>query len=89
MLKSFLQLAALLGITWSSFQLYTAGAGFFPEMIQRPLHVVFALSLAFLVYPARRQTSRDDQQSFRGGVPWYDLVLSALALAGGAHLVWH
>ena len=22
-------------------------------------------------------------------MPWYDLVLSALALAGGAHLVWH
>ena len=89
MLKRFLQLAALLGIAWSTFQLYTAGTGFFPEMIQRPLHVVFALSLAFLVYPASRKAKRKETQTFRGDVPWYDLVLSALALAGGAHLVWH
>ena len=89
MLKPFFQLAALLGIVWSSFQLYTAGTGFFPEMIQRPLHLVFALSLAFLVYPARRKAKRDDKPTFWGGVPWYDLVFSALAVSGGAHLVWH
>ena len=89
MLKPFVQLAALLGIGWSTFQLYTAGTGFFPEMIQRPLHLVFALSLAFLVYPARRKAKRDDKPTFWGGVPWYDLVFSALSVSGGAHLVWH
>jgi TRAP transporter 4TM/12TM fusion protein len=89
MLKPFVHLAALLGIGWSTFQLYTAGTGFFPEMIQRPLHLVFALSLAFLIYPARRKAKRDDKPTFWGGVPWYDLVFSALAVSGGAHLVWH
>jgi TRAP transporter 4TM/12TM fusion protein len=58
-------------------------------MIQRPLHLVFALSLAFLIYPARRKAKRDDKPTFWGGVPWYDLVFSALAVSGGAHLVWH
>ncbi|MDA2934055.1 TRAP transporter permease [Acidobacteria bacterium AH-259-D05] len=89
MLKQFLGLAALLGIVWSAFQLYTAGAGFYPEMIQRPLHLVFALSLAFLIYPARRGTERKKTPTLGGGIPWYDLLLSGLALAGGAHLVWH
>lgn len=90
MLKQFFQLASLLGIAWSSFQLYTAGVGFFPEMIQRPLHVVFALSLAFLVYPAVKKSRRTERSTtFRGDVAWYDLAFSALALAGGVHLVWH
>ena len=65
MLKQFFQLAALLGIAWSSFQLYTAGTGFFPEMIQRPLHLVFALSLAYLIYPAKRKAKREDTQTSR------------------------
>ncbi|MEE2823195.1 MAG: TRAP transporter permease [Acidobacteriota bacterium] len=90
MLKQFFQLASLLGIAWSSFQLYTAGVGFFPEMIQRPLHVVFALSLAFLVYPAVKKSRRTERSTtFCGDVAWYDLAFSALALAGGVHLVWH
>ncbi len=89
MLKQFLQLASLLAIGWSTFQLYTAGLGFYPEMIQRPLHVVFALSLAFLIYPVRRNTEREEGQTFWGSAAWYDLLLSGLALAAGAHLVWH
>lgn len=89
MLKQFLQLASLLAIGWSTFQLYTAGVGFYPEMIQRPLHVVFALSLAFLIYPARRNTEREEGQTFWGSAAWYDLLLSGLAMAAGAHLVWH
>ncbi|MCH8266622.1 MAG: TRAP transporter fused permease subunit, partial [Acidobacteria bacterium] len=89
MLKQFLQLASLLAIVWSTFQLYTAGVGFYPEMIQRPLHVVFALSLAFLIYPASRNTEREEGQTFWGSAAWYDLLLSGLAMAAGAHLVWH
>ena len=89
MLKQFLQLASLLAIVWSTFQLYTAGVGFYPEMIQRPLHVVFALSLAFLIYPARRNAEKEEGQTFWGSAAWYDLFLSGLAMAAGAHLVWH
>jgi TRAP transporter 4TM/12TM fusion protein len=89
MLKQFLKLASLLAIAWSTFQLYTAGVGFYPEMIQRPLHVVFALSLAFLIYPARGNTEKEEGQTFWGRAAWYDLVLSGLALAAGTHLVWH
>ena len=89
MLKRFFRPAALLAIAWSVFQLYTAGAGFYPEMVQRPLYLVFALSLAFLIYPARRRTRDKEGQTFWGGAAWYDLILSGLSLAGGAHLVWN
>ncbi len=90
MMKQFLRVGALLGIVWSSFQLYTAWAGFYPEMIQRPLHVVFGLSLAFLIFPARRgPAAQEEGQTFWGKVAWYDVLLSSLALAGGLQLVWN
>ena len=90
MMKPFLRVAALLGIAWSFFQLYTAWAGFYPEMVQRPLHVVFALSLAFLIFPARRKrAAREEGQTFWGNVAWYDVLLSSLALLGGLQLVWN
>ena len=89
MLKRFFRPATLLAIAWSVFQLYTAGAGFYPEMVQRPVYLVFALSLAFLIYPARRRARDKEGQTFWGGAAWYDLILSGLSLAGGAHLVWN
>ena len=88
MFKQFLRLASLIAIGWSVFQLYTAGVGFHPEMIQRPLHLTFALALVFLIYPAIRGQKRREQD-FWGDVAWYDLILSGLAMAGGAHLVWN
>ncbi len=89
MLKRYLRLTPLLAIAWSVFQLYTAGAGFYPEMIQRPVHLVFALSLAFLIYPVQGPARGKEGQTFWGGVAWYDLLLSGLSLVGGAHLVWN
>ncbi|MCZ6768999.1 MAG: TRAP transporter permease [Acidobacteria bacterium] len=89
LLKRYLRLTPLLAIAWSVFQLYTAGAGFYPEMIQRPLHLVFALSLVFLIYPAQGPARGNEGQTFWGEVAWYDLLLSGLSLVGGAHLVWN
>jgi TRAP-type uncharacterized transport system fused permease subunit len=37
-----------LAAAWSLFQLYTAWAGMFDLLIQLPLHVAFAVALAFL-----------------------------------------
>ncbi len=88
-LKRYLRLTPLLAIAWSVFQLYTAGTGFYPEMIQRPVHLVFALSLVFLIYPARGPARGKEGQTFWGDVAWYDLLLSGLSLVGGAHLVWN
>jgi len=89
MWKRYLRLTPLLAIAWSVFQLYTAGTGFYPEMIQRPVHLVFALSLVFLIYPARGPARGKEGQTFWGDVAWYDLLLSGLSLVGGAHLVWN
>ena len=35
-------------VSWSVFHLYTAGTDFFQVMVQRPIHVGFALILTFL-----------------------------------------
>lgn len=39
-------------LSFSSFQLYTAGFGLLPDMIQRSIHVCFGLVLTFLLVPA-------------------------------------
>ncbi|MEA1976224.1 MAG: TRAP transporter permease [Bacillota bacterium] len=62
-----------LGIMWSLFQLYTAGFGLQPPMIQRGVHVGFALVLIFLLYPMR---SKD----LTNKVHWYDYIMVALSL---------
>jgi TRAP transporter 4TM/12TM fusion protein len=70
-----------LAVVWSLFQLWTAYAGMFDLLIQLPLHVAFALALAFLVAPGRPARPRWQRAA--------DLGLAALALACGAHYVAH
>lgn len=53
-LKSFLRPASFIAIAWSIFQLYAIAAGFLHPMLFYPVHVTFAVSLAFLHYPTCR-----------------------------------
>jgi TRAP-type uncharacterized transport system fused permease subunit len=47
--------AAMIGaVSWSVFHLYTAGTDSFQVMVQRPIHVGFALILTFLLEMLRR-----------------------------------
>ena len=57
------------------FHLYTAGASVFTAMVQRSVHLAFALVLIFLLYPAA--TSRG-----RKGIPFVDVVLAGLSVVG-------
>jgi TRAP transporter 4TM/12TM fusion protein len=66
-----------LGAAWSIFQLYTAATGIFDLLIQLPVHVAFAVALAFLTPAGERP------------VRWRDGACALLALAGGAHYVAH
>ncbi|WP_369823557.1 TRAP transporter permease [Sporosarcina sp. P7] len=67
-------------LAFSIFQLYTAIGKPFTAQIQRSIHLGFALSLIFLLFPARKKISvRRDK------VPFYDIILSLLAIAVGLY----
>jgi TRAP transporter 4TM/12TM fusion protein len=44
--------ATLTALLFSAFQLFTAYAGAFPDLIQRSIHIAFAIVLGFLMYSA-------------------------------------
>lgn len=67
-------------LAFSIFQLYTAIGKPFTAQIQRSIHLGFALSLIFLLFPARRKIGvRRDK------VPFYDVILALLSIAVGLY----
>ncbi|ADL08349.1 TRAP transporter permease [Thermosediminibacter oceani] len=68
------KLVAAIAITFSVFQLYTAAEGALDAMIQRSIHLSFALCLIFLLYPARKSWSRESIHPI-------DIVFSILGAA--------
>lgn len=58
-------------IIWSLFQLYTAGIGLLQQPVQRAVHVGFALTVTFLIFPAKHRIFR-----------FADLLLIAGSIAG-------
>ncbi|GAF12975.1 LOW QUALITY PROTEIN: TRAP transporter solute receptor [Bacillus sp. JCM 19045] len=56
-------------LSFSLFHLYTGAFGQFTAYIQRTVHLGFALTLIFFLFPARRKTMRQT-------VPWYDYLLA-------------
>ncbi|WP_369824313.1 TRAP transporter permease [Sporosarcina sp. P3] len=67
-------------LAFSIFQLYTAIGKPFTAQIQRSIHLGFALSLIFLMFPARKKIGiRRDK------VPFYDIILALLAIAVGLY----
>jgi TRAP transporter 4TM/12TM fusion protein len=71
-----------LGVSMSVFQIYTAGFGVFPAMIQRSIHLAFGFSIAFLMYPLIRKQSRS--AAFR----MIDLVITIVAVFVALHLTF-
>jgi TRAP transporter 4TM/12TM fusion protein len=78
-----------LGITWAAFQLYTAYAGLYDLLIQLPVHVAFAVALGFLTQPTPDSPEAAARLAARPPRRWLDGTLALLALACGAHYVWH
>ena len=60
-------------IAFSLFQVYTGAFGQFTAYIQRTVHLGFALTLIFFLFPARRKTKKDR-------VPWYDYILILVSI---------
>ncbi|RKQ33433.1 TRAP transporter permease [Oceanobacillus halophilus] len=73
-LKGFASWLVFIGlIAFSLFQLYTGAFGAYTAYIQRTIHLGFALSLIYLLFPAKRGTKKD-------GVAWYDWILVILSI---------
>ncbi|MEY9866928.1 TRAP transporter 4TM/12TM fusion protein [Peribacillus sp. B2I2] len=68
-------------LAFSLFQLYTAIFGVFTAQIQRTIHLGFALSLIFLLFPANRKK----RQKGKFQIAWYDVILAILSIGVGAY----
>lgn len=66
---------------YALFHFYTAGFGSFPNLIQRSLHVGFALALAFILYASHERR--------RKAVPWLDWVFVAISLISPLWVTWN
>ena len=78
-----------LAIAWSLFQLYTAAAGLFDLLVQLPVHVAFAVALAFLTDPTPDSPAAAAALATRRRRRWLDGTLALLAVACAAHYVAH
>lgn len=68
-------------LAFSLFQLYTAIFGQYTAYVQRSIHLGFALSLIFILFPFNKKMGKR-----RNNIPFYDLILSVLAI--GVGLYW-
>ncbi|HBT50628.1 MAG TPA: C4-dicarboxylate ABC transporter permease [Petrotoga sp.] len=64
----------------SLFHIYTGIFGTIHSMLQRSIHLMFLLPLAFLLYPAHKDAPKDK-------IPLYDIVLAILAAIPGLYIV--
>ncbi|MDW0112697.1 TRAP transporter permease [Sporosarcina saromensis] len=80
-LTGFFKIIVFAGLlAFSLFQLYTSIGTQFTAYIQRSVHLGFALSLIFLLFPAVKKPGVK-----RNKVPFYDILLSLLAVAVGLY----
>lgn len=63
-----------IAIAMSLFHYYTAAMGVLVAILQRAVHLLFAMVLAFLLWPAAKGGTRHR-------IPWYDWVLAAFGAA--------
>ena len=69
-----------LGIIMAVFHMYTAGFGLLDAILQRSIHMALALSLIFLLYPAKRGKAGTK-------IPVYDYILSVLGAYAPTYIV--
>lgn len=66
-------------LAFALFQLYTAIFGQYTAYIQRSIHLGFALSLIFILFPAMKR------KGIRHKVAWYDYILALLSIGVGSY----
>lgn len=63
----------LILLAFSLFQIYTGIFGEYTAYVQRTVHLGFALTLIFLLFPARRGKAKNK-------IAWYDYILAVLSI---------
>ncbi|WP_061810850.1 TRAP transporter permease [Rossellomorea vietnamensis] len=66
-------------LAFSLFQLVASIFQFIPRQLLLSIHLGFALSLVFLLFPARKKNLKKDK------IAWYDVVLSVISIGIGAY----
>src|SRR5699024_5446250 len=64
----------VLMLAFSLFQIYTGIFGEYTAYIQRTVHLGFALSLVFFLFPINKKVRKTS-------LPWYDIILILLSIA--------
>jgi TRAP transporter 4TM/12TM fusion protein len=72
--------AVALGMT--AFQVWTAAVGTLPGVLQRSVHLAFAMALGYMFYPATKAARQRR-------IPWHDLVLGALGVWAALYVTIH
>lgn len=67
-------------LAFTLFQLYTAIFGQLPAQIQRTVHLGFALTFVFLLFPATRKMKKTS-------IPFYDYILAIVGVIVGSYWV--
>lgn len=75
-------LAGGIALSMTAFQLWTAALGTLPGVLQRSIHLAFAMALCFLFYPLNRKARQTR-------LPWYDLALAALGGYAALYVTIH
>ena len=76
---SWMIVVKIIAVLFSLFQLYTAMFGLLDTQIQRPTHLMFALTLIFLLYPTRKPQKGTVSGIFQ--IHPLDITLSLLSIA--------
>lgn len=63
----------ILSVALVLFQMITAGFGTLQDIQQRSIHLLFVLTLCFIIKPFSKKVPRE------GNVPWYDVILVILS----------
>ncbi|WP_279401267.1 TRAP transporter permease [Piscibacillus salipiscarius] len=72
---------SFVAILMSLFHLYTALFGIFDSIMQRSMHLGFALVLVFAIYKPSKKLSKN------APIPWYDWILMVLSIACYSYFV--
>src|SRR5699024_10754557 len=70
----------VVAVAFSLFHLYTAGIDMLPQMQQNAVHLGFALTLIFLIFPYKKNLGQKK-------IPWYDMVLAVLGASTGIYII--
>lgn len=79
------QIVRIIAITMAIFQIYTAQFGLFSALVQRSIHLAFAVALVFLLFPVNRNHIAA-KKSYPLGFRALDIGLAGLGLAALVHI---